>query len=207
MCRSFTSVESRPWFTSKSRPSKRVGCGSSAGVVDVTAVALPSAPEADLQGPTWMDSDDEPMDNEPSVTIAEGTTVPIVDSELDLSARAIRGRLESPPASAAETDFGQTDFGHPYLTDFGQSDFGQTDFGQKKLTDFGQPLLTDFGQNWCFSLLAFLLKKKKMKKKKKKKKKAEKFEAPKGGVTKPGKWAPEGWGPEVWDPEVWGPEE
>ena len=46
----------------------------------------------------------------------------------------------------AETDFGQTDFGHPYLTDFGQSDFGQTDFGQKNLTDFGQPLLTDFGQ-------------------------------------------------------------
>ena len=39
----------------------------------------------------------------------------------------------------AETDFGQTDFGHPYLTDFGQSDFGQTDFGQKNLTDFGQP--------------------------------------------------------------------
>ena len=25
----------------------------------------------------------------------------------------------------AETDFGQTDFGHPYLTDFGQTDFGQ----------------------------------------------------------------------------------
>ena len=24
----------------------------------------------------------------------------------------------------AETDFGQTDFGHPYLTDFRQSDFG-----------------------------------------------------------------------------------
>ena len=30
---------------------------------------------------------------------------------------------------SAETDFGQTDFGHPYLTDF----------GQKILTDFGQP--------------------------------------------------------------------
>ena len=26
----------------------------------------------------------------------------------------------------AETDFGQTDFGHLYLTNFGQSDFGQT---------------------------------------------------------------------------------
>ena len=26
---------------------------------------------------------------------------------------------------SAETDFGQTDFGHPYLTDFGQTDFGQ----------------------------------------------------------------------------------
>ena len=44
---------------------------------------------------------------------------------------------QGPPK--AETDFDQTDFGHPYLTDFGQSDFGQTDFGQKKLTDFGQP--------------------------------------------------------------------
>ena len=42
-----------------------------------------------------------------------------------------------------ETDFGQSDFGHPYPTDFGHpypTDFGQTDFGQ---TDFGQ---TDFGQ-------------------------------------------------------------
>ena len=39
----------------------------------------------------------------------------------------------------ADADFGQTEFGHPYLTDFGQSDFGQTDFGKKKLTDFGQP--------------------------------------------------------------------
>ena len=29
-----------------------------------------------------------------------------------------------------ETDFGQTDFGHPYPTDFGQTDFAQTDFGQ-----------------------------------------------------------------------------
>ena len=29
-----------------------------------------------------------------------------------------------------ETDFGQTDFGHRYPTDFGQTDFGQTDFGQ-----------------------------------------------------------------------------
>ena len=33
---------------------------------------------------------------------------------------------EAPPIVApAETDFGQTDFGHPYLTDFGQSDCGQ----------------------------------------------------------------------------------
>ena len=32
-------------------------------------------------------------------------------------------------------DFGQTDFGHPYPTDFGQTDFGQTDFGK---TEFGQ---------------------------------------------------------------------
>ena len=38
----------------------------------------------------------------------------------------------------ADADFGQTDFGHPYLTDFGKSDKGQTDFGQTNLTDFGQ---------------------------------------------------------------------
>ena len=69
--------------------------GHQRGLVDVTAVALSSAPngithvvksdvpadEADLQGPTWVDSDDWPMDNEPLVTIAEGTTVPIVDSK------------------------------------------------------------------------------------------------------------------------------
>ena len=29
-----------------------------------------------------------------------------------------------------EADFGQSDFGHRYPTDFGQTDFGQTDFGQ-----------------------------------------------------------------------------
>ena len=59
------------------------------GVVDDTAVALSSAPnvityvvksdepanEVDFQGPTWVGSDDELMDNEPLVTIAEGTTV------------------------------------------------------------------------------------------------------------------------------------
>ena len=45
----------------------------------------------------------------------------------------------------ADADFGQSDFGHPCLTDFGQSNFGQTDYGQKKLTDFEQ---TDFGQPW-----------------------------------------------------------
>ena len=39
----------------------------------------------------------------------------------------------------AETDFGQTDFGHPYFPTLAKSDFGQTDFGQKNLTDFGQP--------------------------------------------------------------------
>ena len=82
------------------------------GVVDVSAIALSSAPnvitfvvtadEADLQGPTWVDSDDDSIHNEPLVTIAEGTTVPIVDSESDLSARAIRRRFESPPASAVQ---------------------------------------------------------------------------------------------------------
>ena len=45
----------------------------------------------------------------------------------------------SASATAADTDFGQTDFGHPYLADFGQA---------------------DFGPNWCFSLLAFFFKKK-----------------------------------------------
>ena len=39
------------------------------------------------------------------------------------------------PRGWVETDFGQSDFGHPYPTDFGQTDFGQTNFGQ---TDFGQ---------------------------------------------------------------------
>ena len=33
--------------------------------------------------------------------------------------------------ASADAHFGQTDFGHPYVTDFGQSDFGQTDFGPK----------------------------------------------------------------------------
>ena len=46
-------------------------------------------------------------------------------------------------ARLAETDLGQTDFGHPYFPTLAKSDFGQTDFGQKNLTDFGQ---TDFGQ-------------------------------------------------------------
>ena len=76
------------------------------GVVDVTAVAMSSGPnaitcivaadETDLQGPTWVDSDDESMDTELLVTIAEGTT------ESDLRARTIRGRFESPPASAVQ---------------------------------------------------------------------------------------------------------
>ena len=30
-----------------------------------------------------------------------------------------------------DADFGQTDFGHPYLTDFGRSDFGQTVWPKK----------------------------------------------------------------------------
>ena len=34
----------------------------------------------------------------------------------------------------AETDFGQTDFSHPYWPTLANSDFGQ-----KNLTDFGQP--------------------------------------------------------------------
>ena len=44
----------------------------------------------------------------------------------------------SHPVLAVETDFGQSDFGHPYPTDFGQSDFGQSDFGQ---TDFAKSTL------------------------------------------------------------------
>ena len=32
--------------------------------------------------------------------------------------------------SSVETDFGQSNFGHPYQTDFGQTNFGQTDFGE-----------------------------------------------------------------------------
>ena len=42
-------------------------------------------------------------------------------------------------AGQAETDFGQSDFGHPYWPTLANSDFGQTDFGQKNLTYFGQP--------------------------------------------------------------------
>ena len=55
-----------------------------------------AADEIDLQGPTWVDSDDESVDNEPLVTIREGTT------ESDLRAQAIRGRFASPPASAVQ---------------------------------------------------------------------------------------------------------
>ena len=44
------------------------------------------------------------------------------------------------PFKAVETDFGQSDFGHPHWPTLANSDFGQTDFGQ---TDFGQ---TDFGE-------------------------------------------------------------
>ena len=52
------------------RSARLQALGSTAGVVDATAVALPSPPEArgvsvvchaDLQGPTQVDSDDEPM--------------------------------------------------------------------------------------------------------------------------------------------------
>ena len=54
-----------------------------------------------------------------------------VHFELELTVRRLRGRMRivTPHWPSAETDFGQTDFGHPYLTDF----------GQKNLTDFGQP--------------------------------------------------------------------
>ena len=38
----------------------------------------------------------------------------------------------STPFSAVETDFGQTDFGHPYPT-MAKPNFGQTDFGQNRL--------------------------------------------------------------------------
>ena len=37
------------------------------------------------------------------------------------------------PFSWVETDFGQTDFGRPYPTEFGQTDFRKTDFGQNRL--------------------------------------------------------------------------
>ena len=48
----------------------------------------------------------------------------------------------------AETDFGQTDFGHPYLTDFGQSDFGHP-YLAKKNDRLWQPSFTEFDQNLC----------------------------------------------------------
>ena len=78
-------------------------------------------------------------------------------------------------ASGVETDFGQSDFGHRYPTDFGQSDFGQSDFGQSDFgqTDFGQ---TDFGQFLCFSVSPIGAPKGG----------APKGGAPKGGVSKGG---------------------
>ena len=70
-----------------------------------------------------------------------------------------------------DADFGQTDFGHPYLTDFGQ---------------------TDFGQNWCFSLLAYFFKNERTTRWKNK---AWKNKHPKGAAPKGG--APKGGGPKI----------
>ena len=64
-------------------------------------------------------------------------------------------------------------------------------------TDYGHPYLTDFGQNWCFSLLAFFFKKKK--KNNKKKKQSMEEQTPEGWG--PEGWGPEGWGPEGWGPK------
>ena len=48
----------------------------------------------------------------------------------------------SPERAGVVTDFGQTDFDHPYVIDFGQSDFGEAGSGQKNVSN-----LTDLGQN------------------------------------------------------------
>ena len=68
-----------------------------------------------------------------------GVCVCVAQQELASSSTSSNERRSVVGGTMAETDFGQTDFGHPYLTDFGQSDLGKTDFGQTNLTDFGQP--------------------------------------------------------------------
>ena len=120
----------------------------------------------------------------------------------------------------AETDFGQTDFGHPYLTDFGQN------WGWPTLA---KPTLA----NLVFIFLFF----KKTEQRKHMEEQTPKGWGPEGwgpegwggpnlekvgprrvgprrvgprrvgpeGWGAPKGWGPEGWGPEGWGPEGWGP--
>ena len=86
-------------------------------------------------------------------------------------------RCVSDAANVTEgTDFGQSRFGHPDLTNFGQSNFGQSIFGHRGSgqSNFGQSIFgqSNFGQSfgiWCVSW-----------------------------------WVPEGWVPEGWGPQGWG---
>ena len=64
---------------------------------------------------------------------------PMTQESVSVRENSRSNNMSKNHGETAETNFGQTDFGHPYLTDFGQSDFGQTDFGQKILPNFGQP--------------------------------------------------------------------
>ena len=81
------------------------------------------------------------------------------------------------------TDFGQSRFGHPDLTNFGQSIFGHRGFGP---ANFGQsqfwPIQFWPIQFWPIFLVSWW-----------------------GPHPEKG-WGPEGWGPEGWGPEGWGPE-
>ena len=87
-------------------------------------------------------------------------------------------------APKAETDFGQSDFGHPYWPTLTNSDFGQA----------------DFGPNWCFSILAFISKKKKTEQQE------EKMHRRTNTLRGPEGWGPELLGPRTVCPELLGPE-
>ena len=55
----------------------------------------------------------------------------------------------------ADTDFGQTDFGHPYWPTLAKPTLAILNS-----PTVAKSWVADFGQNWCFSLLAFFFKKK-----------------------------------------------
>ena len=103
-------------------------------------------------------------------------------------------------ACVEETDFGQSRFGHPDLTNFGQSDFGQSNFGQSNFgqSDFGQSNFgqsnfgqSNFGQsNFLANIFGVMVGPRRV-----------------GGQTQK-KWGPEGWSqkggaPKGGGPKIW----